>query len=215
MNHDALILYYKILRDLIEMSDAFRQAGDDPDIAYRMKWWLFETEEDDYVLFFNKDDSALLLMRQTKEKSIGHTIAKVDIVDMSRWLSDNYIFQSGNGFQIGKNNDTIKLLEYGSSNVLSEIQAFNFETAKSLLNDDVLQELEFQYSTVHNFSSEVFKMYCLFSLLVRLDGTKEDSSTTNRIAFMGVSHHLHDSVLPMLQETIFNLKTKVKEDLSA
>lgn len=212
MKQHSLVQHYNILKALKEICHTLYNS-DENSIPFRMKWDLMETETDEYVLFCTKKSSALQLVRINKEKKSGYTIAKFSVSHKNYYSTKNTIYNNGKGFNFYGDETTLHYVEPGKKEAV-ELECLPLYTVRNLLLDDGLEELEFQYGTLHNFDGDSFDMYCIFSLLLNVDDicTPLDNDATNRLSFLEVIGS--DDVTDTLVETLVNLKDKIIQDLA-
>lgn len=211
MNQHSLVQHYHILKTLKEISHAIYNSKSN-DIPFRMKWDLIETETDEYVLFCTKKSASLQLVRINQAKNAGYTIAKFEVSNKNYYEIKNKIYSNGKGFSFYGDGPTINYVEPGKKEAV-ELDCLPLYTVRNLLLDDGLEELEFQYGTLHNFESDSFEMYSIFSLLQNVDDicAPLHDKSTNRVSFLDV---VGDGVVDSLVESLVNLKEKILQDLS-
>lgn len=210
MNQHSLVQHYEILKSLKEISHALF-LNDSNDLPFRMKWELMETETDTYVLFSTKKSAALQLVRVNKTKQAGYTIARFSVETKNYQPQPNKIYKDGTGFLYAGDETTLRFVEPGKKEP-EVLECLPLYTVRNLLLDDGLEELEFQYGTLHNFEGDSFEMYCLFSLLHNVDdiGNEVKSGYHNRLSFLDV---VGNGVLDSLVQSISELKVKLLQDL--
>lgn len=210
MNTNSLIKHYQMMKCLVEMGKALSTSKRN-DISLRMKWVIHETEEDVYTLFFTKLNTELQLVRINKEKKAGFTIGRTSIGESLHYVQNNSVYPNGKGFTFRGISNTIKIVDCKGNP--QEIEAFPSECSSLILNDLAFDALYFQYSTLYDFSTDAFFMYCLFSLLVVNDDvvSPEGSESSQRMSFLDVAlDEDYEDVCSNLNE----LKTKLLKDLS-
>lgn len=211
MNQHSLVQHYNILKTLKEISHAI-YLSESNDIPFRIKWDLMQTYTDEYVLFCTKKSSALQLVRINKERKAGYTIAKFEVSHKNYYNSKNSIYKNGKGFNYNGDETTIQYVEPGKKEAV-ELDCLPVGTVRNLLLDEGLEELEFQYGTLHNFDGDSFEMYSIFSLLHNVDEIDKPiaDQTINRLSFLDV---VGDNVVDSLLLSLTELKNKIVEDLS-
>lgn len=212
MDQKSCITHYRILQSLKDISHAL-YLSESSDIQFRMKWDVLETDTNNYCLFFTKPTAALQLVRIDKEKKVGHTIAKVEVAKNYYGSNKNNMYRGGTGFAF---NGTDRTLNYSEpyKNTLVELECLPVESVRSLILEDSMEELKFQYETLHDFSGDSFEMYCIFSLLHNIDDIAEPikDGTINRVSFTEV---VLDEDVYKLKEELTVLKEKLTKDLAA
>lgn len=211
MNQHSLVQHYNILKTLKEISHAIH-LSESNDIPFRMKWDLMETSTDEFVLFCTKKSSALQLVRINKERKAGYTIAKFEVTGKNYYSGKNSIYKAGNGFNYVGDETTLHYVEPGKKEPVV-LECLPIETVRNLLLDEGLEELEFQYGTLHNFDGNSFEMYSIFSLLHNVDeiGTALPDGNTNRLSFLDI---VDGDVVDALLQSLIELKNKIVEDLT-
>lgn len=210
MNQHSLLVHYNIIKTLKEISHAIYLSNSNQ-FPFRMKWDLLENETESYALFSTKK-SALQLSRINKVKGAGYPMAKFEVANANTAIDSNGIYRGGTGFTIHNSKPFLNYLEPGNKTP-EVLEPLPMDTMSSLLFNEGLEELEFQYGTVLNFVGTSFEMYCLFSLLHNVDeiGTPIANNTFNRVSFLDI---IDDSVEDELLSSLVQLKDKIILDLS-
>lgn len=210
MNQKSLIQNYSLLKTLKEMSHAIYRAENNP-MPFRMKWVLCETETEEFVLFCVKKTASLQLVRVNKQRGTGHTIAKFSVDEKPYQADTNKIYNDGNGFVFEGEKTSVNYIEPGKKVPVS-LECLPIETVRSLLLDDGLEELEFQYRTLYNFGDTSFEMYCIFSLLQNVDDIHIPiaDKTVNRLVFLDI---IDDEYSTELLKSLEELSEKLSLDL--
>lgn len=218
MNKNSLIKHYRILKNLTAFAKILFTNIKNPDIGYKMQWTLFESDEDVYHLYFNKDICTFELTRVHKQLSTGYRIAEVGITKKSNgyFKSNNYIFGGTTaqsfGIRYSGSRETMLYISPDDNSSI-ELEPLPIESMKGLIVDDSYEEMEFQYGTLHDFKNESFQMYCIYSLLHHVDEIGEEVSS-GYVYEIDLFKNIYESDLEGLSNAIEDLINTSKEQLS-
>lgn len=211
MNHNSLLQHYTILKTLKDLSNIIF-LSDSNELPFRMKWDLLETDTDTYVLFSTKKSAHMQLVRISKATQAVHAIASFSIEPKSYNIQINKIYNGGTGFLFTGEENIMRFLEPGKKEVIN-LNALPQEAMRGLLGGAGIEELEFQYGTLHNFDGDSFAMYCIFSLLYYVDNIceKVKGEHFNGLSLLNIVSNEDD--LDLLVSSLTVLKEKVQKDL--
>jgi len=214
MNHHSLVQHYKILKHMANLSEVMFNNGKNPDIAKRMKWDIYETDDDTYRVLFDKTTSLFELIRI--HKSSGYKLANTSITNTVLSYVNNYIYSgASNGSSFGlRLNCREKDIIYVTPDNRSKIDLSILpDTVLELLERDCYEELEFQYSTLYNFEGQSFQLYCIYSLLSHADNI-HTFPVPGYYVNIDLVKRVYESDIDEVESALYNLLQKTIKDLS-
>lgn len=209
MNKDSMIKHYKFLKYFRELGVVLFNSNH-PDVLSRMQWTLFEDETVMCKLNLLKSSNILRLDIHYKHKS--RVMKSVFLFEeISKWMTslntivcspNNYLFRITNG---------INNISYNEPNksTTTVLEMLSPEITDQLRNNEIFDELEFQYSTMYNIEPGAFELFCIFNLLTH-DVIKTEIEKQYRMVMkLDLSEYIDELV-----QNLTILKNKVIWDLS-
>ncbi|WP_416470402.1 hypothetical protein [Salmonella enterica] len=215
MNHNTLFKHYRILKHLVECSKKLDQSAGNPEIKFKMMWELGEFDEKVIRLHYAKDNASIQMSIIDPIKHDIKRIVKIRMAHNNHYYDKkNYLSYNGNGFTIN-GSDKIRYTELNAHEHIL-LDPLPLETAGSLVLRDSLEEIDFQYNTLYNFTGNAFQMYCIFSMLFHIDNiTKPFYMNSGEEVLMNVelSMNIPENIIDDLAVRVEEFHKKLHEDL--